>query len=40
MPKLKERRAGIFSTVLLDLPPELREDEARAREIAQALRRP
>ncbi len=39
VPKLKERCGSIFSTVLLDLPPGLREDEERVREIIQALRR-
>jgi probable F420-dependent oxidoreductase len=39
-PKLKERCGGIFFTVVLDLPPQLWEDEARVREIIQALRQP
>lgn len=34
---LKERAHGIFSSVLLDLPRRLREDEARVREIVQTL---
>jgi probable F420-dependent oxidoreductase len=34
---VKERCAGIFQTVLLDLPPRLREDGARVREIVEAL---
>jgi probable F420-dependent oxidoreductase len=39
-PRLKERCTGIFSTLLLDLPPELREDDARIRATIQALRQP
>ena len=34
-----ERCRGVFSTVLLDLPPRLREDEVRMRAIVQALHR-
>ena len=39
-PLLKQRCAGIFSTLLLDLPRRLREDDARVRETIQALRQP
>lgn len=39
-PQLKERCSGIFSSVLLDLPPQLRADEAKVRGIIQALRQP
>ncbi len=37
VPRVRERCAGVFSTVLLDLPPELRRDDARVREIIGAL---
>ena len=36
---LVERWRGVAGTLLLDLPPELRKDEARVREIVQALQR-
>jgi probable F420-dependent oxidoreductase len=36
--KVKQRCAGVFSTVLLEFPPRLREDEARVQEIVRALR--
>jgi probable F420-dependent oxidoreductase len=36
---LTRRCDGIFSTLLLDLPPDLRADEERVREILRALRR-
>ena len=36
--KVKARCDGVFSTVLLDLPPDLRKDEARVAEIVHALR--
>lgn len=36
--KVKRRCAAVFSTVLLDLPPGLREDEAKVRQIVHALR--
>ncbi len=39
-PQLKQRCAGIFSTLLLDLPRRLREDDARVRETIQLLRQP
>ena len=39
-PKLKERWGDIFSTVHLDLPPELWEDEAAVRNLVDALRAP
>ncbi len=39
VPQLKERCAGLFSTVSLDLPPQLRNDDVRVREMIQALRR-
>ena len=38
--KVKQRCAGVFSTMLLDLPPGLREDDARVREILRELRAP
>jgi probable F420-dependent oxidoreductase len=38
-PAVTKRCGGIFSTVLLDLPPRLREDDARVRAIVQALHR-
>jgi probable F420-dependent oxidoreductase len=38
VPQLKARCSGLFSTVTLDLPPPLRVDEARVREIIGALR--
>jgi probable F420-dependent oxidoreductase len=37
--KLRERCAGVFSTVLIDLPPDLRKDHDRVRGIVQDLRR-
>ncbi len=37
VPKVKERCAGIFSTVLLDLPPKLRADEAQVSAIVRTL---
>jgi len=40
VPKLRERCAGVFSTLLLDLPPRLRRDEDRVRGIVSALQRP
>lgn len=40
VPKLRERCTGLFSTLLLDLPPRLRRDEERVREIVAALRAP
>jgi probable F420-dependent oxidoreductase len=36
--KVKQRCAGVFSTVLLEFPPGLREDDAKVRYIVQALR--
>jgi probable F420-dependent oxidoreductase len=36
--KLKERCSGVFSTILLDLPPQLREDDGWVRDTIQALR--
>ena len=39
-PQLKERCGGIFSTILLDLPSQLRADDAKVRGILQALRQP
>jgi len=38
VPKLQARCGGIFSTILLDLPPGLRDDDERLRAINQALR--
>ena len=35
--KLQERCAGLFSTLLLDLPPALRQDSTRVRDIVEAL---
>lgn len=40
VPRLRERCAGTFSTLLLDLPPRLRRDQERVREIVGALQRP
>ena len=37
--KLRERSAGVFSTVLIDLPPDLRKDHDRVRGIVRDLRR-
>lgn len=37
VPKVKQRCAGIFSTVLLDLPPKLRADEAQVCAIIRTL---
>jgi len=37
VPRLRERCDGLFDSVLLDLPPELRRDEDRLREIVRAL---
>ena len=37
---LKERCGGIFSTIVLNLPPQLWEDEARLRALIQALHQP
>ena len=36
---LVERWRGVAGTLLLDIPPALRKDEARVREIVQALQR-
>jgi probable F420-dependent oxidoreductase len=36
--KLRERARGVYDTVLLDLPPELRVDDERVREIVTALK--
>ena len=36
--KLKELSKGVFDTVLLDLPPKLRQDHDRVRDIVKALR--
>lgn len=38
VPQLRERCAGAFTTVLLDMPPALRADEARVRRIVTALK--
>lgn len=40
VPKLKEQWGGICSTIFLALPPQMREDEARLREIVRRLRQP
>lgn len=37
VPKLKERAAGVFSTVLLDLPPALRRETSLLRDVVEAL---
>jgi probable F420-dependent oxidoreductase len=37
--QVKERCAAIFSTVMLDMPPDLRADDARLREIVEELHR-
>jgi probable F420-dependent oxidoreductase len=37
--KLSKRCGGLFTTIVLDLPPQLRKDESKMREIIQALRR-
>jgi probable F420-dependent oxidoreductase len=37
--KLTERCGDLFTTLVLDLPPQLRKDEARVRDIIQTLRR-
>jgi probable F420-dependent oxidoreductase len=36
--KVKQHCGGIFSTVLLDLPPDFRRDEARVKEMIESLR--
>ena len=38
VPKLKERAAGVYDTVLLDLPPELRADDDRVRDIVRGIK--
>jgi len=38
VPQLRERCAGVFGTVLLDMPPALRADEQRVRKIVAQLR--
>jgi hypothetical protein len=38
VPRLRERCGGLFTTLLLDLPPALRADAERVRAIVAALR--
>jgi len=39
VPQLRERCGGVFTTLTVDLPPGLRADEARVREVIAALQR-